>query len=278
MTSISRILPFIILFISSVVITGCGGTGMGDPGMLFDQKGNNPEFNDDDQKESSDNLAVVSFSDASLNLKDSSSIEGDVAMTTSVTEVKGSSEASVDGTVYISEGNKISLSEGASFQNFQYLEDMEGVKTKYYTLSVEALAATPDYNYENLEESVTFERKNDLTVVNIEKDFKLKGIQSLRFVGGEDDYFIINVGGELSFEEDFKMTLEGGVTPDNILFNVYSNGKAINLKSSSELYGTYLALGREVKLTTKLVGAIVSGKKKIELSEDANIVAMPFSY
>lgn len=57
--------------------------------------------------------------------------------------------------------------------------------------------------------------------------------------GSANDYFIINVSGEMQTNQ--AMTLEGGVLASHVLFNLTGTGTVLQTSGGDQLYGTFLA-------------------------------------
>ena len=82
---------------------------------------------------------------------------------------------------------------------------------------------------------------------------------NLTISGGANDFFIINVGGDISVSNG-AILLTGGVTPGNVLFNM-TGGDVTLTNASSTLNGIFLAplSGQAVNLTPGTVNGAIIG-------------------
>jgi hypothetical protein len=70
----------------------------------------------------------------------------------------------------------------------------------------------------------------------------------LTIVGGPTDTFVLNVSGNYSFTKSF-IKLSGGITPDNVLFNVTGTGTTATISGSESIFfGTLLAVSRNITI------------------------------
>jgi len=93
--------------------------------------------------------------------------------------------------------------------------------------------------------------------------------------GTSTNNFIINVSSAFSLSGSAKIVLSGGVTWDNVLFNVHGTGSDVQLNGNTSLEGILMATKRKVGLSNM---ALVKGEiiaNKISLSGSAQVIHPP---
>jgi PEP-CTERM motif len=71
----------------------------------------------------------------------------------------------------------------------------------------------------------------------------------LTIIGGPGDSFVLNDSGGFSFNQS-TIVLQGGITSDNVLFNVTGTGSGVTVSNGhSTFQGTLLAVSRDITLT-----------------------------
>ena len=83
---------------------------------------------------------------------------------------------------------------------------------------------------------------------------------TITIVGSASSQFVFNISGGFTLNGG-SIVLSGGVTPDNILFNLNGPGDAVNIyKPVGSAYGIFLAPQRDIILDKAiLVGAVIGG-------------------
>jgi len=95
--------------------------------------------------------------------------------------------------------------------------------------------------------------------------------------GSSTTNFVINVSKQFSLTDHAEIILSGGVTWDNVLFNVRGTGTNVTLDGQSTLRGVLMANNRTV---ANAGGSLVYGEvvaNKIKLSGSAQIIHPPLS-
>jgi choice-of-anchor A domain-containing protein len=102
------------------------------------------------------------------------------------------------------------------------------------------------------------------TVVLKLDDFQMSGNAALTLQGDVDTTFIINVNDKFTMGGNTRITLSGGLTWDNVLFNIIGDGDA-TLSGNAQLEGIILATERTLKLSGKseVRGEIIAGAVKM---------------
>lgn len=97
------------------------------------------------------------------------------------------------------------------------------------------------------------------TVLSLQ-DFKLSG-GTFTLQGTAAQHFIINVKNNFSLSGSAKVVLNGGVTWDNVLWNIHGGGPDASLTGSSSLTGIVLAAKRKFTIAgATLNGEIIANK------------------
>jgi hypothetical protein len=105
-------------------------------------------------------------------------------------------------------------------------------------------------------------------------DFKLSTNAILTLNGPSTGSFVINVTKAFELTSGSSVQLTGGLTWDNVLFNVL-NGGDLKLSGSSQLNGSILATDRTVSLggSSKVIGEVIA--KKVKLAGGSNVTRPP---
>jgi hypothetical protein len=113
--------------------------------------------------------------------------------------------------------------------------------------------------------------RND-NVVNI-KDFELDGKAKLTLTGTASQSVIINVSRNFSLSGTSKIQLAGGLTWDNVIFNV-KGSKDVELSGQSKFKGYLLAGLNDVDISgkSKFKGELIAGGSKVKISGKAKII------
>jgi len=78
---------------------------------------------------------------------------------------------------------------------------------------------------------------------------------SLTITGGPSQHFVLNVSGAFDFHQS-EIILEGGITADNVLFNVLGAGDVVTVGHSDSIFlGDLLAVDREIIISELGVGS-----------------------
>ncbi|HEY2895486.1 MAG TPA: hypothetical protein VGJ16_14780, partial [Pirellulales bacterium] len=81
----------------------------------------------------------------------------------------------------------------------------------------------------------------------------------LTITGGPTDTFVLNTSGNFSFAKSF-IKLSGGITPDNVLFNITGTGTTVTVSGSESIFfGTVLAVNRSITIDALGTGTAMQG-------------------
>jgi hypothetical protein len=95
-------------------------------------------------------------------------------------------------------------------------------------------------------------------------DFVLTGGATFTLTGTASTTYVINVSNSFSLLGG-KVLLAGGLTPENVLFNIVGSGADVSLTSAAQFNGFILATGRTVNLSgvSALNGTVIANKVNI---------------
>lgn len=93
-------------------------------------------------------------------------------------------------------------------------------------------------------------------------DFVVAGGATITLQGNSSTSFVINVTDDFKLSNGAQIQLSGGLTWDNVLFNIRGSGTNISLSGGSSVGGILLAANRSVKLdnASQFNGEIIANK------------------
>jgi hypothetical protein len=121
-------------------------------------------------------------------------------------------------------------------------------------------------------------------IIDITGNVNLGGSSILSFSGTSNDYYVVNVGGSFAFGGTSAILLSGGLTPQNLFFNIElnnNNAVGLMLASGTHSFGTFLVPYSEVMLdggtqpNPVLIGAVIGGGASINIQSTAWVVGVP---
>ena len=181
------------------------------------------------------------------NLSGYSSIRGDVVSNSSGTMVRSSTFA-ISGSILNNQNSDLA----------QGVADAHSASNAAF-----ALTATSGYPTTiNQNTSLMLSGAANQTVVLQLTDFVLSDTAALTLVGTATTTYIINVTNKFSLSGSSVVQLSGGLTYDNVLFNVVGAGTAATMSGSSVLNGILLATDRTAKLSgsASVYGEVIADK------------------
>ena len=201
--------------------------------------------------------------DGNISLSGSATIHGDLYWRTPGT-LKLSGNAQITGMRHNNGASDLILDNGVSEAN------LASAHAASFTLSSTAYASLT-----NITSSMTLtaqhDRPGNSTVLNL-NSIVLGNQSTLTLSGTATDVFILNVSNQFSLTSQSKIVLTGGLSWDDVLFNIKGNGSDITLDGQSTLNGILMANKRTVSLTG---GSLVAGEviaNKIKLSGSSRVV------
>jgi choice-of-anchor A domain-containing protein len=145
--------------------------------------------------------------------------------------------------------------------------NLSGVSSDAMAASTAAAAKAPTQTFSTLSENQVIVGNGGLNVIRITGDVMLK--QGLTLSGTVSDQFIFQltsstaVGHDVLALSGMTMNLLGGISPDNIVWNLNGTGGGIDITSMAagqQVYGTFLAPDRDIVLDHGIVdGRVIGG-------------------
>lgn len=228
------------------------------------------------------NYAVLDYNSGSTFLfNGSTEVAGDVAMAQN-TKINFVKPAVINGTLYEDSGvtgtnNGITITGGTKSASLATaVSEASSASTTAKGLTATGTIAGGSVSVTNPGNSVTFNGVAGQNVVDL-TNFTLNGGGTFTIHGTSSETFIINVSGNFTVP-DGKIVLTGGVTANNVLFNITGTGATVTMGGpSSEVLGTILAPSRAVSLSDgTLIGAVISGSN-ISITGDTSVIQDSFS-
>lgn len=135
-----------------------------------------------------------------------------------------------------------------------------------------AAALTPTQTFRTISRDTTIVGNGGLNVIQINGNIDA----SITLVGSASDIFVINVKGGLHLKGNASLSLSGGVTADNVIYNFTGRGE-IEARAGSSISGTLLAPNYNVAIRGTVSGAIIVGGSEFELEHGATINQVSFT-
>lgn len=226
-----------------------GAAGQSEDWAVFTLGGGCRQTRSDFSGNSSVNGSVAIAGGGAVSLSGRSSIEGDLYLRNlGALDISRNSE--IYGGTYFNSASRSLLDQGA--------RDAEAASRFAFTLASTTGYPTAIAGNRNLS-------LNGSGVVVLKlSDFTLSGNTSLTLRGNAQTTYIINVKDNFSLTGNSRVQLAGGLTWDNVLFNVRGSG-LVSLSGNSSLEGIILATGRT---------AILSGNSSVRGEIIANSVTL----
>jgi hypothetical protein len=200
--------------------------------------------------------------DGNISLSGSATIHGDLYWETPGT-LKLSGNAKITGMRHHDSASDAILDNGVSEANATSTHAASFTSSSFYA------------SLTNITSSMTLtaqhDRPGNSTVLNL-NSIVLGNQATLTLSGTATDVFILNVSNQFSLTSQSKIVLTGGLSWDDVLFNIKGNGSEVTLDGQSTLNGILMANKRSVSLTG---GSLVAGEviaNKIKLSGSSRIV------
>jgi hypothetical protein len=182
------------------------------------------------------------------------------------------SDTKIDA-IYHHSGTDVDVSDGDVGSIVQ--QNMSGVVSDVYSASAafEALSATQSFS--SISSGKTITGNGCINVIRVSDKIDLGGSSKLKFVGGVDDYFIVNVKNGISIGGDARIELDG-VEPNHVIFNMTDAGD-VSLSGDAAVYGTFVTTekGISVSGSAQNRGAYYAGET-LSLSGSATWYGNPF--
>ncbi|MBW2269632.1 MAG: hypothetical protein JRH16_13745 [Deltaproteobacteria bacterium] len=188
-------------------------------------------------------------------------------------ELQGS--AAIDG--YIEHHPGATVIDGHKAAGGVTAVDMTGAVADAIAASATFAAMSATQTFSGIDNQVTVTGNGCINVIQVNGDIDLRGNDILRFKGGPEDYFVVNVDGFIETRGTTDIVLDG-LEPNQVIFNITKPGAAVNLGGNSGGYGTFLNVAGEIYLhgNSGGRGAYIAGLTRLELQGDVQYYGQPF--
>jgi choice-of-anchor A domain-containing protein len=148
------------------------------------------------------------------------------------------------------------------------------------TASANAAALPPTQTFSaDVTTSLTLVSTGALNVINFEKKLALSN-KTLTLSGGANDVFILNIFGQFKFDGGSKVVLQGGLGPENVLFNIIGPGDTVKISGGldsngipkTQLIGTVLAVERTVDASGSMVTGEIISAEDIHIDSGTRVI------
>lgn len=226
-------------------------------------------------------FGVMTLGTNGLQMSGSAMVTGDVEVAGSGT-IAMSGYARIDGDFYRRGGSTVLMWSTATIAGKHYYNrntELDNDRTRALGISARAFALKPTRPYTNItlgqNQSTSFSGAPGATVVLKLGNFTLNGNASLTLQGTATTTFVINVTKQFSLAGTSKIVLSGGVTWNNVLFNITGTGADVTVSGSAVLQGIVMANARTVKLSghAEAIGAVIANR--VIMSDASRVVHLP---
>jgi hypothetical protein len=192
----------------------------------------------------------------------------------------------ITGTVYKDPTGTVTTGGGSVISGGIVTKSMSQAVSDAQAASSEFASATPNQTINgNLSSGMSFSPNPGGTeIIDITGNVNVGGSSILSFTGTANDYYIVNVGGSFALGGTSAIVLSGGMTPQNLIFNIElnnNNAVGLMLASGTHSFGTFLVPHSEAMLdggtapNPVLVGAVIGGGASISIQSTAFVVGVP---
>ena len=186
----------------------------------------------------------------------------------------------IDGNLYLAFGasvNDTTQVTGSVFSNFAALSS-DWQDALNASADFTGMAATQSVPGGSIHGSMTINSAGATNVIDL-SSLNLGNGQVLTLNGSASDQFIINVTGNFVLNSG-KILLTGGLTDDDVVFNVTLSGNAVStsggLSNESMINGILLAPNSGIAMAPGLIhGELIAGGQTVHLVSGASVVAPP---
>jgi len=110
--------------------------------------------------------------------------------------------------------------------------DMSGPHADLLAFSAALSAMTPTQTYGSITRTTTISGNGCINVIQVNGNIDLGGKSALTFSGSSDDYFVVNVTGDVLTSGTAELLLNG-MEPSNVVVNLLTPGKRVELGGDS---------------------------------------------
>jgi choice-of-anchor A domain-containing protein len=212
--------------------------------------------------------AAFSLGLFSSHLSDSAFVQGDFGAAGNG-DLTLMGHATIDGDVYFRSNGALNAQPGTTitgsqFHNQDALLDNDVAQAMAASNAAAALHATRAKENVDLRKNqrATFNGAPGETVVLNLQSFQMSGNSTLTLQGSANTAYIINVRGQFSLADRARIILSGGLSWNDVLFNVRGRGSQVSLSGDSQFNGVLLADARMVRLRDRAIlnGEAIGGR------------------
>jgi hypothetical protein len=206
---------------------------------------------------------------------------GNVGILSGTLSLNGSAGPEVNGNVYLVAGANLSIGNppqitGSVFTNQNLSQANTDARNASTTFA--ALSPTTSVSGGAISGTTTINGGAGVNVVNI-SSLNLGNGQTLTLNGPAGSQFVINDSGNLVLNSG-RINLTGGLTDDDVVFNVTSTGNAVStsggLNNEAVINGILLAPNSGVAMAPGLInGELIAGGSTIHLVSGASVINAP---
>ena len=209
-------------------------------------------------------------------------VDGNVGVTGAGGQVNVDGNASVGGKVSVQPGGTVTCTPSGSCAGkigggIEFV-DMSGPHADLLAFSAAVSAMTPTQTYGAITRSTTIAGNGCINVIQVNGDIDLGGNRTIRLSGTSDDYFLVNLTGDLLTSGTAEVVLDG-MEPSNVVFNLTTPGKRVELAGGSGGNFTIVAPYGEVYLhgTSGGTGAYYAGVSELHFQGEVSYYGSPFA-
>jgi hypothetical protein len=139
--------------------------------------------------------------------------------------------------------------------------------------SAAAAALAPTQTLSGVSSSTVVNGNGGLNVIDVNGNIT----NSLTLNGSANDFFVVNVTGNIALGGSTSLGLSGGVTADHVLYNLIGSSGSVATHVGNTLNGTLLGLNYNFNLDGTFNGEIIGGGNSISLLSGAVVNFIPFT-
>ncbi len=207
-------------------------------------------------------------------------IQGNIGVASSGYKYQGSGSVNTPGSFDIHTGSNFQTSshgiQGPVNQNSAADARLEAAKAAAFDTSAFFASQTPTATYGSLGGDFTISQSSVGNYVFNISSISLSGNDRITLSAPAGSCFVLNITGNMSFSGSTHISLAGGLTPANVLYNVLGTGSAVSFSgggNSSGVDGIILAVNRSIQISPGLINGAVIGRD-INMSSGASVIGV----
>jgi choice-of-anchor A domain-containing protein len=200
-------------------------------------------------------------------LFDNAQVQGDFGAAGTGLAMAGNSI--INGDVYYRSNRILTVLPGATITGLRF-NNQDALLDTDFDEALAASSAAMTFHATRVRDKVDLKRLQNITlsgapgetvVLNL-KSFQMGGASTFTLQGSATTTYIINVRNQFSLAGNASIVLSGGITWNNVLFNVHGKGDDVSLTGNSRFNGILLATSRTVRLRDQAIlnGEVVAAR------------------